>query len=105
MSCADRVENAILFRECSGQATVRAECVPGEITTGGSAVAEGSKPGPSGSTTTTRILWDRPDPATEETPTAWVALAEATYGYGGPVGSPPPEAETDPVIVYAVCAS
>lgn len=91
------------WTNCSGSETVRAECAPGEVATGGSAEGDKSTQD-SGVNLQTRATEDRPDPSSGQ-PTAWAAeVTSSGFGYAGSNANPPPPANQD-FTVYVVCAS
>jgi hypothetical protein len=88
---------------CQGSETVRAECAPGEVATGGSVQGE-ERASDNGYTLTTAASEDRPDPA-DGTPTAWAAeVTSSGYAFSGSDPNPPPPSDQD-LAVYVVCAS
>lgn len=93
---------------CDGEETVRAECAPGEVVTGGSTEAtqrfsENHTTGESH--VSTAAAEDRPDPASGA-PTAWIADVTSSgsgQSYDSNVApTPPPDQD---FTVYVVCAS
>jgi hypothetical protein len=109
MTCTEPSDGPFGYsRSCDGTETVRAECDPGEMVTGGSTSGDDSHSSSADGNNQFVVMTverDRPDPA-DGTPTGWAADVTVS-GTSSTLNSSitpaiPPQQE---ITVYAVCAS
>lgn len=109
MTCTEPSDGPMGFaRSCDGSETVRAECNPGEVVTGGSTsggATDSSNDGGTYQYMVSTVEKDLPDPPSG-TPTAWVAdvRVSGTSSSFDSSTTPPVPAPMG-ITVYAVCAS